>query len=161
MSSMPDEPRREPGELVFSLLLLLASLFLAWQAWTIARFTSLSSAGVMPMLATGAMAAAGLVILGQTARRRPVAEQGAVRRFLAEITPPRLALFAAMIVLYMLALEPAGFLVSSFVFLFAGMGFLHRRSLALSLVVSAASLALIWLVFRHVFAVVLPAGRLF
>ncbi|MEZ5866795.1 MAG: hypothetical protein R3D25_22975 [Geminicoccaceae bacterium] len=41
------------------------------------------------------------------------------------------------------------------------MAFLHRRSLALSLVVSAASLALIWLVFRHVFAVVLPAGQLF
>lgn len=158
---MPDQPDRQPGELAFSLLLLVASLFLAWQAWTIAGFTSLSSAGVMPMLATATMALSGLVILGRTARRRAPAGQGGGRRFLAEITPPRLALFAAMIVLYMLALEPAGFLVSSFVFLFAGMAFLHRRSLLLSFVVSTASLALIWFVFRHVFAVVLPAGRLF
>lgn len=155
------QPGRQPGELAFSLLLLVASLFLAWQAWTIAGFASLSSAGVMPMLATGTMALSGLVILGQTARRRAPARQGVARRFLAEVTPPRLALFAAMIVLYMLALEPAGFLFSSFLFLFAGMAFLHRRSLLLSLVVSAASLALIWFVFRHVFAVVLPAGRLF
>ncbi len=158
---MPDQHDRQPGELAFSLLLLVASLFLGWQAWTIAGFASLSSAGVMPMLATATMALSGLVILGRTARRRAPAGQGAARRFLAEITPPRLALFAAMIVLYMLALEPAGFLVSSFLFLFAGMAFLHRRSLLLSLVVSAASLALIWFVFRHVFAVVLPAGRLF
>lgn len=155
------QPGRQPGELAFSLLLLIASLFLVWQAWTIAGFASLSSAGVMPMLATGTMALSGLVILGQTARRRAPARQGVARRFLAEVTPPRLALFAAMIVLYMLALEPAGFLFSSFLFLFAGMAFLHRRSLLLSLVVSAASLALIWFVFRHVFAVVLPAGRLF
>lgn len=155
------QPGRQPGELAFSLLLLVASLFLAWQAWRIAGFASLSSAGVMPMLATGTMAVSGLVIMGQTARRRAAAGHGGARRFLAEVTPPRLALFAGMIVLYMLALEPAGFLLSSFVFLFAGMAFLHRRSLVVSLVVSATSLALIWFVFRHVFAVVLPAGRLF
>ncbi len=152
---------RLPGELGFSLLIVLASLFLAWQAWTIAGFSSLSSAGVMPMLATGTMVLAGLVVLGETARRRPAAGRGAAARFVAEITPPRLGLFAAMIVGYMLALEPLGFLASSFLFLFASMAYLHRRSLLANLVVSLASLALIWIVFRHVFSVVLPAGRLF
>ncbi|MEZ5866794.1 MAG: tripartite tricarboxylate transporter TctB family protein [Geminicoccaceae bacterium] len=103
---MPDQPSRQPGEPRFSLLLLLASLFLAWRAWTIAGFCR-SLGGVMPMLATGTMALAGLVILGQTARRRAAAERrpSLSRRGHAR----RLAIFAAMIVLYMLALEPAGF----------------------------------------------------
>ena len=158
---MPENVPRQPGELAFSALLLLASLFLAWQAWTIAGFSSLSSAGVMPMLATATMALSGLVILGQTARRRPVAARGSAGRFLAQITPPRLGIFSAMIVGYMLALEPLGFLASSFLFLFAGMAFLNRRSLLANLAVSVVSLALIWVVFRHVFSVVLPAGRFF
>ena len=115
----------------------------------------------MPMLATGTMTVAGLVVLVETARRRPEAAGGSARRFLARITPPRLALFAAMIVGYMLALEPLGFLASSFLFLFGSMAYLQRRSLLANLVVSVVSLALIWVLFRHVFSVVLPAGRLF
>lgn len=158
---MSPQTTRQPGELVFSLAVLIFSLFAAWQAWTIAGFSSLSSAGVFPMIATFTMVVSGLIIVAQAARAQPAAERDVAARFFAEVTPFRLIVFALMIVGYMLALEPAGFLISSFAFLFAGMAFLYRRNILISLVVSAFSLAVIYVVFRHVFSVVLPAGRLF
>lgn len=158
---MSQPSTRQPGELAFSLAVLIFSLFAGWQAWRIAGFSSLSSAGVFPMIATFTMIVSGIVVVAEAARARPAACGNAAARFFAEVTPLRLVIFALMIVGYMLALEPAGFLVSSFAFLFAGMAYLYRRSILLSLAVSAVSLAVIYVVFRHVFSVVLPAGRLF
>lgn len=152
---------RRPGELAFVLLLVVFSLFVSWQAWSISGLSSPSSPGMFPMFAAGAMLVSGLIILTGTARRRPPAERSAAGAFLAEVTPLRFVVFAAMIVAYMLALEPVGFLASSFVFLFASMAYLYRGPILISLVVSALSLAAIYFIFRHVFSVVLPAGRLF
>jgi putative tricarboxylic transport membrane protein len=158
---MPELRTRRPGELVFSLALLAFSLFAAWQAWRISGFASLSSAGVFPMVATFTMAVSGLFIVAETARARPEKERGTLQRFAADITPMRLVVFALLIVAYMLALEPAGFLLSSFGFLFLGMSFLYRKGVLVNLAVSSASLVIIYIIFRHVFSVVLPAGRLF
>lgn len=155
---MSSASTRRPGEMAFVLLLVVVSLLAAWQAWTISGFSSPSSPGMFPMFAAATMVVSGLLILVDTARRRREAGDGG---FLSEITPPRLIVFAAMIVAYMVALQPVGFLGSSFVFLFAAMAYLNRGSVLLNLVLSAASLALIYVVFRHVFSVVLPAGTLF
>jgi putative tricarboxylic transport membrane protein len=152
---------RAPGELVFCLLLMVLSLVLAHQAWSIAGFTSLSSAGVFPMLATGAMLASGALILLDTARRTPAAERGAFKAFLADTVSPRIAGFAVLIVGYMLALQPLGFILSSFLFLSAGMIFLNRGRILLTLALSAASVAIIYVLFRYVFVVVLPRGAFF
>jgi putative tricarboxylic transport membrane protein len=152
---------RRPGELVFSLALLVFSLLACWQAWRISGFSSLSSAGVFPMLATFTMATSGLFIVAETARARSEAERGALQRFAAEITPLRLVVFTILIVGYMLALEPAGFLLSSFAFLFLAMSFLYRKGVLVNLAISAGSLAAIYFIFRHVFSVVLPRGWLF
>ncbi len=157
---MADSRTRRPGELVFTALLAVFSLLAAWQAWLIAGFSSPSSPGVFPMLATAAMVVSGVAILADTARKRPAAERGVLRAFLAEVTPARLAIFAAMIIAYMFALEPVGFVVSSFVFLFAAIAYLYRGSIVLSLAISALSLAAIYFVFRYVFSVVLPTGSL-
>ncbi len=158
---MSDTRSRRPGELAFSLVLVVFSLFAAWQAWRISGFTSLSSAGMFPIFATFTMVASAMVVVIETARARPEAERGGLQRFLAEVSPVRFLVFSAMIVAYMLAMEPAGFLLSSFAFLFLGMLYLHRRGILINLAVSAGSLAVIYFVFRHVFSVVLPAGRLF
>lgn len=152
---------RQPGELIFVVLLVVFSLLAAWQAWTIAGFSSPSSPGVFPMFASAAMVISGLFVLAGTAHKKPTVERAGPAEMLASVTPLRLIFFSAMIVAYMLALEPAGFLISSFVFLFASIAYLHRGHILLTLVVSAASLAVIYVIFRHVFAVVLPAGRLF
>lgn len=158
---MLEQRTRRPGELVFSLILLVFSLLACWQAWRISGLSSLSSAGVFPMIATFTMAISGLFIAAGTARARPDAVRGAWQRFAAEIMPWRLVVFTLLIIGYMLALEPVGFLLSSFGFLFLGMSFLYRKGVLANLAVSAGSLAVIYFIFRHVFSVVLPRGWLF
>lgn len=151
---------RRPGELTFSLAMLAAALFVLYQAYLIAGFSSPSSPGVFPMLAAAAMVVSGLVIAVDTGRMKRGFSQAAAG-FLSEITPATWLVFTAMIVAYMLALKPLGFLVSSFLFLFAALIYLHRRGIVWALVLSAGSLAAIYVIFRHVFAVVLPEGALF
>jgi hypothetical protein len=60
----------------------------------------------------------------------------------------------------MLALEWLGFMLGSALFLFGSIMFLHRRGILHTLMVTAGSLAAIYLVFEVVFAVVLPEGRI-
>ena len=158
---MLEQRARAPGELIFSLALLIFSLVACWQAWRISGFASLSSAGVFPMIATATMAISGLFIVAETVRAMPQSERGGLQRFATEVTPWRLVVFTILIVGYMLALEPAGFLLSSFGFLFLAMSFLYPKSVLVGFVVSAGSLAIIYFVFRHVFSVVLPRGWLF
>jgi putative tricarboxylic transport membrane protein len=157
---MLEQRTRAPGELVFSLAVLVFSLLACWQAWRISGFSSLSSAGVFPMIATFTMATSGLFIVAETVRARSQSGRGGLQRFAAEVTPWRLVAFTVLIVGYMLALEPAGFLLSSFGFLFLGMSFLYRKGMLVNLAVSAGSLAIIYFIFRHVFSVVLPRGWL-
>lgn len=152
---------RRPGELAFAVVLAAFSLFAAYQAWLIAGFSSVSSPGMFPMIAAGAMVVSGMIILAEAIRKKPEAERNTAQRFFADITPIRLLVFAALIVAYMLALEPLGFALSSFAFLFISISYLRRGNVLLNLLLSGASLAIIYIVFRYVFAVVLPAGRLF
>ena len=83
-----------------------------------------------------------------------------LQRFVAVMTPRAVVWFTALIVLYMLALERLGFLLSSFLFLGAAMTALGSRRMLFNVAVSAASLAAIYLVFQTVFSVVLPQGWL-
>lgn len=152
-------PPRRPGEGLFALLLLLASLGLLHQAYGIAGFSSLSSPGVFPMLATATMAGSLLAVLWQLRRGPAPRERGARRRlarFGREILPPTVIVFVGLIVAYMLALERAGFLLSSLVFLFLSIWYLYRRNPLLVAAISLGSLAAIYVVFRYVFSVLLP-----
>ena len=160
---MSPRKTRLPGELAFAGLLLLFSLFMLWQAYLIAGFESPSSAGVFPMFAALTMTVTGLIILDGTRRAAPEASaagEGAWQLFRRRVTPRVLLLFTGLIVAYMAALEPVGFLPASFVFLVASMFLLGSRRVLFTLVVSAASLALVYGVFQTVFSVVLPKGRL-
>lgn len=158
---MSGDRTRRPGELVFVVVLVIFGALALWQAWAISGFSSPSSPGVFPMLAAGTMLLSGLMILAETARRNAAAEQSRLKAFLREITPGRLLIFASFILLYMLALEPLGFLVSTFLFLLASTMMLYRGSVLLTVSVSAVSLAIIFAIFRYVFGVVLPKGSLF
>ena len=151
---------RRPGELVFTLLLLAGSLFMLWQAYGISKFESISSAGVFPMVATAVMVVTAALIVGQTLRASLTTsgEPSLVRRFAREITPPVLLGFSAAIALYMAALQPLGFVLSSYVFLVAGMRLLGSRRWGLNLLVSALCLAAVYVIFQTAFSVVLPAG---
>jgi hypothetical protein len=54
--TMADKKTRLPGELTFTVLLLLGSLFLLYQAYGISGFESITSAGMFPMLSALVMA---------------------------------------------------------------------------------------------------------
>lgn len=149
---------RRPGEVTFALILLVTSLLALWEAFTISGFSSLSGPGVFPMLAAATMVVCSLGVLVQDRALAPSYDGGAAGAFFETILPPRLLVFTAMIALYMLSLGRAGFFVSSFVFLFAGFWFLDRSSLLRAGIMSAASVAAIWVIFRYIFAVVLPRG---
>lgn len=158
---MPPTNRRLSGEIIFNLALLVASLVLAHQAWSIAGFRSLTSAGVFPMLAAGTMVVSAIFIIADSARKSPPEKRGLLQALSIEIISLRTVVFAAMIVGYMMALRPLGFVLASYLFLAAAMMFLHRRNYLFLLLLSAVAVAVIYFLFRYVFVVVLPRGMFF
>lgn len=155
---MQEPRRREPGETAFGYVILVVSLLVLHQSYTIAGFSSVSSAGVFPMLASAAMAVSAIaIILGNRRLAAPDAEVTFIRR----VAPPAVVVFTLLIIAYMLTLEPLGFLLSSFLFLFLSMLYLERRNPLLLAAVSALTLGIIYVIFRTAFSVVLPQGWLF
>lgn len=153
--------RRLPGEFVFSLLLIVFSLFMLWQAYSISKFESFTSAGAFPMFAAAVMLLSGLIAAGETARLTPVpgAQGESVwQQFVRQITPGMLVQFVVTIAAYMFLLERAGFILASYAFLVVSMWLLGSHKLTLNLWVSALSLAAVYAVFQTIFAVVLPSG---
>jgi putative tricarboxylic transport membrane protein len=160
---MDSSHRRLPGELVFVLILLLVGLVALWQAWRISGLASWSSPGAVPMFAALVMVVAGAKIVRDT-RRVPGPDTSTdappASRFFHAITPAVVIWFTLLIVFYMFALEPLGFIVSSFLFLVASMFALGERRVLYSALVSAISLAVIYVIFQTAFSVVLPDGVL-
>ena len=75
-----------------------------------------------------------------------------------DILPGTVILFVGFLIAYGLLLKPLGFLPTSGLFLILAIKVLSQRTWRFSLVVSLGSLILIWLVFRIVFTVLIPAG---
>lgn len=155
--------RRLPGELLFSMLLIVFSLFMLWQAYSISKFESFTSAGSFPMFAAAVMLLSGLIAAGETVKLTPLpgAEGESVwRQFVRQITPGMLVQFVLTIAAYMFLLERLGFVISSYLFLVVSMRLLGSRKWVLNIWVSALSLAVVYLVFKTIFSVVLPSGTL-
>lgn len=145
---------RRPGELVFAGVLAAASLFLLWEAYGISGFRALSSPGSVPMATTAVMVITSLIVLVRTARLPKVGGESVSH----DILPVSVILLALMLVAYGVLLRPLGFLPTSALFLIVAIKFLSRRSWAFTLSVSVGSLVLIWIIFRLVFTVLMPAG---
>lgn len=145
---------RKPGELAFAVFLTLASGFLLYNAYGISGFTALSGAGAIPMATTLIMVIAAVIVLWRTARL-PAAPS---MTFRSDILPTRIAIIAGMLLLYAIALKPVGFLPTSAVFLILSIKYLGRRSWPFAVGIGLLSLIAIYLVFRIVFTVLMPAG---
>ena len=151
---------RLPGELSFMALIVAFSTFMLWASYNISKFESISSAGAFPMVCAAAMLITGLMSLAKTARAKLALEGGEtlLQQFSRRLAPPQLVLFAVLITIYMLLLERLGFLLSSYLFLASSMQLLGSRRTLLNLLVSAVTLAAIYVVFQTAFSVVLPSG---
>lgn len=155
--------RRLGGEILFTWILVACSAFMLWTAHGISGFESLTSAGAFPMVATAVMLVTGIGNVVHTRREQPSPRQGgesALRQFVRQLTPGVLVAFTLAIAAYMLLLEWLGFVIASYLFLVASMWLLGSRRVGFNLIVAAASLAAVYLVFQTVFSVVLPKGTL-
>lgn len=148
-----NRPRR-PGELLFNLAMVLASLFLLWSAYGISGFEALSAPGTVPMVTTATMLICAVLILRETLRK-----SGTTTETLRQhILPVPVIVTIAAIGAYALALKPLGFLPTSFLFLTGMIRYLARYSLARSAALALLILIIIYLVFRIVFTVLMPEG---
>lgn len=145
---------RRPGELIFGAVMLLASLGLLWSAYGISGFEALSAPGSVPMATTAVMVITALIVFVRTARR-PLTQNETLSR---DILPVTVILFAVLLVAYGMLLKPLGFLPTSALFLVLAIKYLAKRSWAWTLGISLSSLFAIWLIFRIVFTVLMPAG---
>jgi putative tricarboxylic transport membrane protein len=105
----------------------------------------------------------GIVAARQTFKSSPIpgeAGESVSQQFMRLVTPAMLVQFVIAIAVYMVALEPVGFVVSSYLFLVISMWLLGSRKLFLNIWVSALVLACIYGIFQTIFAVVLPTGTL-
>lgn len=146
--------KRRPGELVFAAVMLIASLVLLWNAYGIAGFEALSSPGAIPMATSFVMLVTAAIVVVKTARL-PLDLTETVAR---DILPPVVLIFAALLIAYGLLLRPLGFLPTSALFLIVAIKLLSKRSWGWTVLISVSSLIGIWLIFRIVFSVLMPAG---
>lgn len=147
---------RRPGETLFALFLVGASLFLLWNAYGISGFTALSGPGAVPMATTAIMVITSIIVLMKTLRL-PRALAETIKR---DILPPVVIVMALMLVGYGILLKPFGFLPTSALFLIVAIKILGQKSWAFAVTVSLASLVVIWVIFRIVFTVLMPPGIL-
>lgn len=149
-----EEDRRRPGELLFGVALLAASLGLLRSAYGISGFEALSAPGSVPMATTFVMVVTSAIVLWRTARL-PLDRTETIAK---DILPRVVLIFAGFLVAYGVLLRPLGFLPTSALFLIGSIKVLGNRGWGGTILVSFGSLAVIWLVFRIVFTVLMPAG---
>lgn len=147
---------RRPGETVFAAFLLLASLGLLVSAYGISGFEALSAPGSVPMATASVMVISSALVLVRTLRL-PLSRTETVLR---DILPPVVMVMALFLLAYGVLLRPLGFLPTSLLFLVAAIKLLSRRGWVWTLGIALGALVVIWLVFRLVFTVLMPAGIL-
>lgn len=145
--------RRRPGELGFAIFLTLASLYLLYDAYGISGFEALSASGAIPMATTFVMAISAGIIAVRTAPMPRVASE----RFRHDILPILVLAFIGLLIVFGVLLKPLGFLPTALLFLILSIKILARKGWGYTLAVSIGSLVIIWIVFRVVFTVLLPA----
>lgn len=148
--------QRRPGELGFALILTAASLYLLYSAYGISGFTALSGPGAIPMATTFVMVVAAGIVALRTWRLPRITTETLGR----DILPGMVILFIGFLIVFGLLLKPLGFVPTAALFLTIAIKVLARRGWGYTLAVALGSLVVIWIVFRVVFTVLLPAGIL-
>lgn len=147
---------REPGELVFNVLLVLISLFLLYYSYQISGFQSVSSPGVFPMMASFTMLVTAMFSLFSSLRLP--APSHPVEMFLRKILPRPVAIMLFCVILFAVILEGAGFLLAAFLFLFVSLNLFYQKGWLVSAGIAGVALLVVYFIFRVVFLVVLPEG---
>ncbi|MFC6673361.1 tripartite tricarboxylate transporter TctB family protein [Marinobacterium aestuariivivens] len=156
---MKSARKLHPGELSISILLLIFSFFVLFQAYQISGFSGLSSAGAFPLGAAVIMTLCMINLVVANIRislKTPADEKHPAWVVIGELLPRRIVLFTLLIVAYMLLLQPLGFLISTFLFLCCGFIYLRGSRPVRAVLIAAAAVAVIYGIFHYLFQVVLP-----
>jgi hypothetical protein len=158
-SHIVQRPPTRPGNRVFALALVIFSVFAFSQAYAISGLKGLTTGGVMPMVASAVMCISSVFILAQSFRgsAEPPTTPMSVRRYLL---PLPLVCFTVIVATYAWLIPRLGFVLASGLFLFVSISMLWRKGPVVTLLITGLSIAVIHLLFRIVFQVVLPTGTL-
>lgn len=154
LSVFVPEKVRKPGEIAFALIWIIIGALGYYFALDMTS-DSYSAPSVFPKLSSTVILLCGAVILAKALKKEKAEAGGAgVFQFLL---PRDVLVMISLVLLYCVALPNLHFVPSSFVFLAAGMIYLYRgRKIALPVIVSACTLAVLVAIFRYVFLVILP-----
>lgn len=147
------------GETAFVWLMLALSLFTLIQAYGISGFESISSPGMFPMMAAAVMVISMTAVLfnnRKLEKQDAASAKDDVKQALHEVFPKVFVIYVVIVIAFMLTFERLTFFPSSAAFLFISIYFLKGGGLVKSAIVSAVSLAVIYVVFHTIFRVVLP-----
>lgn len=151
---MHDKNSRLPGEGLFTVLLAIVSAVLMYKAYEISGFEALSAPGTFPMAVAAVMLVTSVLIALRTVRL----PRSTVVTRAAEVLPWRVVFMTVMIGLYAVAVQPLGFLPTSFIFMFVTIQVLRGGNVLWNAFVSAVMLLLVYGVFRLIFSVLMPEG---
>lgn len=149
-----EETERKPGEIVFCLLGTMIGV-LGWYFALDMTSDSYSSPSVFPKITSSIIILCGIITLFKSVRRNPPAKDspGALQYLL----PRDVFVIIGMLLVYCLVLPILHFIPASYLFMVAGMVYLHRgKNIVRCLVYSAIALLVLVLVFRYLFLVILP-----
>ncbi|MFI8481031.1 tripartite tricarboxylate transporter TctB family protein [Pseudomonas sp. NPDC078700] len=149
----------QPLERTFYWLLLIFSVAVIYQAFSIAGFEIANSSGSLPMGAGLALGISSLVILIGSYRRQPPELSGLldqIRAFRRVNLPADVLVFSTLCIVYVVAMYYLGFYPCTLVFLACSMIYLMRGRVFYALLIAGGSLLFIYALFSLVFHVYLP-----
>ena len=163
MAEQLDEPKdlsvyvpekvRKPGEIVFNVLWIVFGIFGFYFAMDMTSDTY-SSPSVFPKFASVIIIFCASISLFKSIKRDKPAKGETAFKYLL---PKDVTVMIAMIVAYSFALPILHFIPSSYIFMVVGMVYLHGgKKIPQCLLYSAIALAVLVLVFRYLFLVILP-----
>jgi len=153
---MEDNITQRPGERILLWFLFAFSIFILIQAILLPNLKDLSSPGTFPIFIISVMILSILRTLWKNRTRHSTFKIGEeFGKAIPLVFPKTVAVYAAILVLYIFLLYPLHFWVSSYLFLVGSFVFLKGAKILRSFLIAAGMLAAIYFLFQYLFRVIL------
>lgn len=144
-----------PGERVFLWFLLILGILALVYSFTLPQ-ENLSSPGTFPVFISSILILSALCILWKNRKIYQSSPLGKELALAANLAFPKMvAVFAIILILYILLIQPIHFIFSSYLFLLGSFFFLKGTTFIRSVFLAAAVLGIIYFIFQYIFKVIL------
>jgi len=156
VAEQTEQIERRPGERLMLWFLLAFSAFILITALKTLHLENLSSSGAFPIFIALVMIGSTLTVLWKNRAHYAAFKIGEdYRGFAPFVFPPTVGIFAGILILYILVLEPLHFWVSSFLFLVGSFLFLKGAGWIRSIIIAVGMLVTVYVLFQYTFSVIL------